>query len=617
MGSRRKGGAKQRGPAARGSLEYATRTPIAKPVAFDFPRPILPPRASLLSATLPCLMIVLLAVAFAFFPAATNEFLHWDDMTNYVENTNIRAFTWNNLVAMAKDNRLGVWQPLTWILTGAQYALFRRGGDDQTFSTGLHVTTIVAHALASALCLFVVRRLIALAAPDAARRSPMALNFGATVATLIFAVHPLRVEVVAWASGQPYVLAMVPCLACIWCYLKAHEAGLPATGAASTNRFAYWLWHAAAVFFLALSLTCKAIAVPLVAVLVVLDVYPLRRFGGAAGWSPRAIAPALLEKLPYAAITLAAALLTINATATTKEYAAEPFNTKVLTSGFCMMFYVALTFVPYHLSPNYQRITFDVGATFAVCTLLFLVLTTLFVLVRRRAPWLLAVWVCYVIVLTPVVGFVRHGGQLAADRYTYLSCIGWAILIGAAAMHLWAGWVQSSRRAALAGTALAVTAGLCLSTRSYCADWRDSINVWEAMIARNPKFYMAPYNVAKRYRDKGDREKAKELYRQAMALYREQTGREYPEANVDLGIMLRDEGQEDEAMRHFENALRSRPGFHMAHIHLAEGMVRRNNIREAIRHLELAEKDAIQTRQHHRLPMIRRRLEMLRPRAGS
>lgn len=617
MGSRRKGGAKQRGPATRGTLGYASRVADAKPAALVFPRPIVPPRASLLSATLPCLMIVLLGVAFAFFPAATNEFLHWDDMTNYVENTNIRAFTWENIVAMARDNRLGVWQPLTWILTGVQYAAFRRGGSDQTFSTGLHVTTIVAHALASLLCFFVVRRLIALATPNVAQRSPLALNFGALAATLIFAVHPLRVEVVAWASGQPYVLAMVPCLACIWCYLKAHEAGLPAADGESANRWAYTLWHAAAVFFLALSLTCKAIAVPLVAVLVVLDVYPLRRFGGAAGWSPRAIAPALLEKLPYAAITLAAALLTINATATTKDYAPEAFDTKVLTSGFCMMFYVALTFVPYHLSPNYQRITFDVGATFAICTLLFFVLTTLFVLVRRRAPWLLAVWVCYVIVLTPVVGFVRHGGQLAADRYTYLSCIGWAILIGAAAMHLWAAWADASRRAALAATVLAVTAGLCLLTRSYCADWRDSISVWEAMIARNPKFYMAPYNVAKRYRDKGEREKAKELYRRAMALYREQTGRDYPEANVDLGILLRDEGQEDEAMRLFENALRSRPGFHMAHIHIAEGMVRRNDIRAAIRHLELAEQDAIQKRENHRLPMIRRRLELLRQRVGN
>ena len=563
--------------------------------------------------TLACLTAIVVATILSFLPAIDNEFLYWDDERNLMFNSHIRSFSAENLRWMWKAPLLGVWQPLTWMITAAEYQLFE-GADLQRFSRGMHVASMVLHSVAAILAFFVIRRLIALGAGKAAARSPLGLQFGAVFAALLFAVHPLRVETVAWASGQAYVLAMIPALATVWCYLMAQQTGRKR-------------WHAAALACLAASLLCKAMAVPLVAVLLVLDVYPLRRFGGAAGWNPRVVFRVLLEKIPYLLVTVVPAGMTAWATWATKDYRPEPMDMKILVASFCMIFYVSMTFVPYRPAPYYMRPTpFDAGDPWFVgAALLFVAVTFVLVAIRRRAPWLLAVWVPYVVTLIPNTGLVKHGGQMAADRYTYLSCIGWVVLVGAALLRIWAGKRTAGTQTVLRGGALAAglaaVLGLGMMSRSYCRDWRDSESVWTAMIERNPRYHMGYYNLAKANKRpcrsllrqarqaerEGDSETVAKLRREANERYR--TAEANYDANVDLGNMIRQgkaPGGLEKAMEHYRTALRGRPGFHMAHLNLAYGFMQMKDYGKAIEHLKLAEADAIRAGQQKRLPSIHR-----------
>ncbi|MCP4593113.1 MAG: hypothetical protein GY842_20450 [bacterium] len=625
-GHKERGGRRSRRTRVDKSGEHRRQDSVHTPPPFHVPAP---PRTPPLM-TLGCVVAVLIATGLAFAPALHNEFVHWDDDTNLVKNTHIRSLSAESLKWMWTSSLLGVWQPLSWTITALEYRIFD-GADQEKFSRGMHSVSIVLHGLAAVLVFFVARRLIALATPQAADRCVPGLNMGALFAALAFAVHPFRVETVAWASGQPYVLALVPALASVWSYLRAQETGR-------------LCWHAAALGFLAASLLCKAMAVPLVAVYLVLDFYPLRRIGGAAGWNPRRVIRVILAKVPYAVLAIAVIVLTIWATWENKNYKSTPFTSKVTTASFCTMFYVCLTFVPYRLSPYYWAPTFfqDGEALRSGAALAFVVVLVVLVLLRRRLPWLLAVWSAYVLILLPNTGLVKHGGQITADRYSYLSCIGWAILVGALWLRIWGASPHRSRlivRGAISVFSLALVVGLVSMTRAYCAEYRDSVAIWTAMVERNPRFNMGYYNLAKAHkrpcaelrrqareadpevaaglrREAADRyRRAEENYRKAIALYPR-----YPDANVDLGNMIMAghvPGGVEQAIEHYQTSLRGRPGFHMAHLNLGHAYIRLKRFDQAIEHLEAAEADALRVGQTGRLPSIRRALERARAKAAT
>lgn len=573
--------------------------------ALDIPRRSLPKvdcKQFSLVGSLPYLIVVSVVSIVAFLPAVSNEFVHWDDYDNLVKNTHIRSLSGKNLEWMATSHLMGVWQPLTWFITAIEYAMFGSDGsgdlDAARFSRGIHIANIVFHSLACILCFFLARKLMILAAPSQAVAGPIGVNVGAAVAALLFAAHPLRVETVAWASAQPYILSVIGGLACVFCYLKGHETGRLS-------------WQILGALCLAGSLLCKSITVPLVAVLFVLDVYPLRRFGGAAGWRSRAILRAVVQKIPHILITVGLIGLTIWATAENKTYRPDPFLKQLLIGGYCSMFYVSMTFVPVNLAPYYMRpLSFDygdlwfIGATIACATITLALFFT-----RRRYGWLLAVWISYLILLSPNLGFIRHGGQMAADRYSYLSCVGWVVLVGAGVRRLWSGG-SHVRRVATILVSVAAIVGLATMTTAYCRTWHDSVSLWSAMVERNPRFHMGYYNLAKAYKRGKKKDEAERIYRKAIELYPN-----YPEANVDLGNMLLAAGELDAARERYETALRGRPGFHMAYLNLGSLMLKKKNPAEAVRYFELAAAGAEKARDTSRLKGIRTKLERARKQA--
>src|SRR2546426_2401883 len=161
---------------------------------------------------------------------------------------------------------LGHYIPLTWLTLGLDYLLWGMN------PLGYHLTNLLLHAANAVVFFFVVRRILTLALPAPSERGH-ALALSAGFASLVFAIHPLRVESVAWATERRDVLSGLFYLVAILLYLRACERG---------ERGRRWYWGSVGLFVCAL--LSKSMAVSLPVVLLILDVYPLRLLGGSLGW---------------------------------------------------------------------------------------------------------------------------------------------------------------------------------------------------------------------------------------------------------------------------------------------------------------------------------------------
>src|SRR5262245_41825578 len=222
----------------------------------------------------------------AFHPSLQNGFVDFDDDQAFLLNPRYRGLGWTNVSWMFTTLHMGHYQPLSLLTLALDHLLWGMA------PWGYHLTSLLLHAANGVLFYFVCVRLLKLAFPDAAGSGERALRAASGVAALLFAIHPLRVESVAWVTERRDVLSALFFLATILCYLRRHtETAEPGTG---------WRWTALALSFYVLSLLSKAGGMLLPFVLVVLDVYPLRRLRGSpTGWWSGAARRAWWEKCVY------------------------------------------------------------------------------------------------------------------------------------------------------------------------------------------------------------------------------------------------------------------------------------------------------------------------------
>src|SRR3989475_3697698 len=366
--------------------------------------------------------VIPLVIAFstfaAFLPALQNQFVSWDDAENFLDNPHYRGLGWTHLRWMWTTH-LGHYIPLTWMTLGLDYLLWGLN------PVGYHLTSLLLHAANAVVFFFVVRRILTLALPSPSERG-QALAVSAGVAALVFAIHPLRVESVAWATERRDVLSGLFYLLTILMYLRAYEFGARGRG---------WYWLAVAVFVCAL--LSKSMVVNLPVVLLIVDIYPFRRLGGVIGWWSEPARRVYVEKIPFVLLAAAASAIAIMAQSSVHaalSLAQLSVPGRLAISAYGVSFYLWKMVVPLNLSPLYERpLTLNPSAMpFVLNYGLVLALTAIVLALRRRAPGLLAVWFAYVVVLLPVLGIFQSGPQIAADRYTYLAGLGWALLTGAA-----------------------------------------------------------------------------------------------------------------------------------------------------------------------------------------
>src|SRR5256712_12957666 len=161
-------------------------------------------------------LLVVLCTPAAFLPTLQNHFVNWDDDKNFLDNHHYRGLTWQQLSWMWTTFHMGHYIPLTWMTLGLDYLLWGMN------PLGYHLTSLLLHAANAVVFYFVVVRILTLALPAPSERGH-ALTVSAGVAALVFAIHPLRVESVAWVTERRDVLSGLFYLSAILMYLRACE----------------------------------------------------------------------------------------------------------------------------------------------------------------------------------------------------------------------------------------------------------------------------------------------------------------------------------------------------------------------------------------------------------
>src|SRR3989454_941814 len=518
------------------------------------------------------LLIALVTFA-AFLPALQNEFVDWDDQRNFLENPHYRGLGWTQLRWMWTTH-LGHYIPLTWMTLGLDYLLWGLN------PVGYHLTSLLLHAANAVVFFFIVRRLLTRALPSPSERG-YALTVSAGVASLVFAIHPLRVESVAWATERRDVLSGLFYLLTILVYLRDCERGERGRG---------WYWLSVAVFVLAL--LAKSMVVNLPVVLLILDVYPLRRLGGAVGWWSEPARRVYVEKIPFVLLAAAASALALMAQLSHDTMVSVVQLSglgRIVVSVYGLSFYLWKTVAPVNLSPLYELpSTVNPWAPpFLLSYGLVLAITAIVLAVRRRVPGLPAAWVAYIVVLLPVLGIFQSGPQIAADRYTYLAGLGWAILAGAGLLSCW----RSSRRSKtgtpatllLAGIALCVVVGLGVLTWNQVQVWHDSESLWAHTLAIDSNSSLVHNNFGYELDRRGKLAEAIEHYRQALRIKPD-----YALAHTNWGVALGRQGKPAEAIEHYRQALRIKPDDALAHTNWGVELAQQGKLAEAIDHFREA-----------------------------
>ncbi len=508
-----------------------------------------------------------LIVVGAFLPALNQGFVNWDDRSNFLNNPHYRGLGLAQLRWAWSTFWLGVYQPLAWLLFEAQYVIWKLD------PRGYHLISLLLHT-ANAVVLYVLTAtlLVRCWAADS-RPSPWACSLGAGLATALYAVHPLRVEAVAWASCQPYLLCALFSMLAVLAYLRA-------VGTSPTPR---WGWLAGSLLLFVAALLSKAVAISLPGVLLILDVYPLRRLGGGPGrWLGASARTVWWEKVPFVLVSLVFMGLALAA----RKSGGTPIPesgaaARLAQACYGIGFYLVKTVRPMDLIAIYplpRRIDWF-APPFLLSILGTLAVSVALFLQRRRWPGLLAAWLSYLVILAPNSGLIRSGNQLAADRYSYMALLG-VVMVAAAGLSRSGPALARARPAAIGILAVSLGAvlGLTILTWDQCRVWRSSEALWvHALNHGAVRSSDAHTNLGLVLASQGKSAEAAAQYTEALRLDPGSAA-----AHTNLGLVFYHRGQYAEAVAQYQEALRLNPDSAEAHTNLGLVLYRRGQHAEAV-----------------------------------
>jgi protein O-mannosyl-transferase len=545
-----------------------------------------------------CLLLALVTLG-VFLPVGWHDFVNYDDSDYVTANAHVQTgLKWSNVTWAFVTGHASNWHPLTWLSHMLDCQLFgQRAGAHHLVSVGFHIL--------NTLLLFMVFR-----------RMTGALWRSAFVAA-VFALHPLHVESVAWASERKDVLSGCFFLLTLWAYAgyaKARErrgdkvmdkvtdkvgAGPPlVSGQWSVVSGPSSLYSLALVCF-TLGLMSKPMLVTLPFVLLLLDYWPLGRLQLSTanepesrkrkdqdspvpppplGPGPVPLQRLLLEKVPFFALCVASSVVTFivqrkgGAVSTSISLGARVANALVSYAR-----YLSKMFWPQNLSVLYPHPGhWPTWQPIAAGALLLVVFAAVLVL-ARKAPYLAMGWLWFCGSLVPVIGLVQVGIQSMADRYMYLPMIGLLIMVVWGLCELLPLWPW---RPTAFGVAAALSLAVCgLLTVRQLGYWRDSETLFTRAVEVTPNNYLAYNNLGYYLSGQKKIEDALKNYRKALAI-----NPNYEDALNNLGYALAGQKKYGEAIGYYQAALRVRPGHVEVHNNLGNALSETGDIDGAIQH---------------------------------
>jgi Tfp pilus assembly protein PilF len=509
-------------------------------------------------------LLLIVANVVIYVPVWSHHFLDMDDPAYISENPQVAAgLTWQGLVWAFTTGHADNWHPLTWLSHMLDVQLFGVTPGPH------HLTNVVLH-IANTLLLF-----------GLLHRMTGQVGRSAVVAGL-FGVHPLHVESVAWVAERKDVLSTLFGLLTLWGYVAYVRQ----------PRVARYL---VVVLLLALGLMAKPMLVTLPFVLLLLDFWPLGRLAGGAGTAGRPESAALIdprsalkvvwEKVPLLGLTLASSIVTFVAQqrgGAVIGFEVLPLGQRVANALVSYVAYIGKMLWPTRLAVIYPY-PHSLPIWWVIGSLLGLIgVSVLVIRAARRAPYLPVGWLWYLGTLVPVIGLVQVGIQsMAADRYTYVPLIGLFIILAWGIPDLLTRW--SYRH-----IALPIGAGLVLVACSITASvqvqyWKNRTALWERAVDVTKGNYLAHNNLGNVLAQMGKTDEAIAHYAEALRI---KPG--LAEAHNNLGFTLAGRGRADEAMTHYAEALRIKPDYVEARSNLGVALATQGRVDEAIQELREA-----------------------------
>jgi hypothetical protein len=488
-------------------------------------------------------IILSIFVLVAYRAVPGNNFISFDDPQYVTENYHVQqGLNVETAIWAFKTSRASNWHPLTWLSLMLDWELFGKNAG------GNHWTNVIIHLMGGLILFLALNRMTASLWPSG-------------IVAALFLLHPLHVESVAWIAERKDVLSGLFWMLGIWFYaIYAKRPGL--------------VRYLLVFFSFACALMSKPMAVTFPFVLLLLDLWPLRRAeGGIADWGRL-----LFEKIPFfilSAVVSVVTFLTQKGDEAMPFLAEMPVCDRLMNATVSYTAYLGKTFWPSGLSVFYP---YNGPPAFGyLFTALFLVamITVISLIQRKSRPYLLVGWLWYLGTLIPVIGLVQVGSQAMADRYTYLPLIGFFILLTWGFKDFLGRW----RAGKATGVFLSgfVIVAMVVLTQTQVGYWKDTRTLFSHALRSTGGNFMVHQNLAEGMYGAGDLAGAEMHYREAIRLKPS-----FKHAHTGLGHLLMIQGKQDEASRLLEKALEIDPEYTPALKNLGDVRMRQGRIDEAI-----------------------------------
>ena len=422
-----------------------------------------------LAAALICLLVYLRALGC--------DFVNYDDYQYVVDNPAIRLIDWQFVKEALTTSYMGWWMPLTWISFAVDYHFWGLN------PLGYHLTNILLHAANAGLVVLVADELLGQWKEGGSRVKGQGASenfeyiYPATLllAALLWGLHPLRVESVAWVTERKDVLNGIFSLAAILCYLRYVRMKNSVGYSASAIRL-----YVLSLLFLLFSLMSKPISVVIPAMLLVADWYPLGRF------SKEKVQQVLLEKVPFVVLVAGISLATIYFASGNQilvSYSDLSLFKRFILAGYALFEYCLMSLYPVGIVHMYLM-PWPFPPSYTLKAVVMIVFSVFCFWRYRKNPWLTATWLAYVIPLLPVLGFFQNGAQSHAARFTYLPSVAPGICAAAIFLVLSKRYPRYKRFLATAVVVL-ILFYTAISLR-HIAAWKNPETLWSRAIAIRP-----------------------------------------------------------------------------------------------------------------------------------
>lgn len=476
---------------------------------------------------------VLVLTAIVYWPVIGFDFVNFDDDAHVFDNPSVRTgLTLDNLVWAFGIHGPSQWHPLSWLSHQADVALFGVG-----WAGGHHLVNLALHLANVYLVYLLTRKLTGRGEP-------------ALLAATLFGIHPLNVESVAWVSERRNVLCLFFFLWAMIVYLdNVHRGARPVS------------WKVIVLY--ACAGMAKPLAVTFPCVLLLIDVWPLRRLDLVSQTnkireSLRAAMPLVVEKLPLFIISGICSWLTIlcqQEAGVVSSFAALPFSARVVNALLAVIYYLRDMIWPAWLSvfyphpalygPNPGLLPDAWLATLS--GVMILVSTVATWRLRTRFPWLLVGWLWFLGTMVPMIGLFQVGLQQRADRYMYLPGLG--LILGIVASLPWDKTTFLARRLPRIGIAI-VIAGFAVTASLQVGVWRSSQTLFEQALLVDPRNPVAHLNLGEALLEAGQLPAAEEHLLAAIRFYPD-----YALAYYNLGVLQGQLGNARAALASFEKSI--------------------------------------------------------------